>query len=103
MKIFCGGRWTRYPYQVEIVASTGTRMATAKTIVVIDFGERVGLSREGGVELFKVVHLGCDTEVFSNGFAAHFPNHSIDHVVMEVDGLKNYGEEWQRRRRQRGN
>ena len=76
-------------------------MATAKTIAVIDFLERVDLSREGGVELFKVVHLGCDAEVFSNGFAAHFPNHSIDDVVMEVDGLKNYGEERQRRRRQR--
>jgi hypothetical protein len=76
-------------------------MATAKTIAVIDFVERVGLSREGGVELFNVVHLGCDVEVFSDGFAAHFPNHCIDDVVMEVDGLKDYGEEGQRRRRQR--
>lgn len=44
--------------------------------------------------------LGSDVKVFSNGLAAHFPDHSINDVVMEVDGLKNYGEEWQRRRRQ---
>ena len=95
MKIFCGGRCTRYPYQVGTIASTGIRTATAKTITVNSFVERVGLSKEAGVELFNVVHLGCDTEVFSNRFAAHFPNHSIDDVVMEVDGLKNYGEERQ--------
>jgi hypothetical protein len=44
-----------YPYQVGIIANTGTRTATAKTIRIIDFLERVELSEEAGVELFNVV------------------------------------------------
>ena len=44
-----------YPYQVGIIANAGTRTATAKTMTVIDFLERVELSEEAGVELFNVV------------------------------------------------
>jgi len=93
MKIFCGGRCAKYPYQVGIIANRGTRTAMRRTITVNDFFERRELSG-AEVEFFNL-GLSGDTKVFTNWFPAHFPDHCVHQVMVEIDGLKHDSKERQ--------